>query len=51
MQTTNRFGLTPRWLRDADTPPELAAAASRADALVLAFVLGTVLGMLIGGGA
>lgn len=40
-------GRAPRTLREAEMAPELAGAASRIDAVVAAFALGVMLGMLI----
>ena len=44
-------GAAPRWVRDCDMPPEIAAGAARMDALIAAFAIGAILGWLIGGAA
>ena len=40
---------TPRWMRDADMPTEVAQSAARMDALIAALAIGFILGMLVQG--
>lgn len=40
---------TPRWVRDADMPPEVAQSSARMDALIAALAIGFFLGMLVQG--
>ena len=40
---------TQRWVRDADMPLELQQSAARMDAIIAAFAIGVLLGLVLGG--
>lgn len=47
---TGSFGLPPRRQRERDEQEDLAASAARADLMVAVFLLGVMLGWLLGKG-